>query len=69
MNKYQYKIEFITEASLFEEEQDIFLLYLKFKLDSISSLPEKIEKKIEKIIEMDPNLEIIIKKFKIEEEI
>jgi hypothetical protein len=69
MNKYKYKIEFITEASLSEEEQDIFLLYLKFKLDSISALPEKIEKKIEKIIEMDPNLEIIIKKFKIEEEI
>jgi hypothetical protein len=69
MNKYKYKIEFITEASLSEEEQDIFLLYLKFKLDSISTLPEKIEKKIEKIIDMDPNLEIIIKKFKIEEEI
>jgi hypothetical protein len=69
MNKYSYKIEVVTEADLTKEQQETFLFYFKYKMDTISVLPEEIEKKIEKIIDIDSDLEIIIKKFKIEDEI
>ena len=69
MNKYSYKIEVITEADLTEEQQKTFLLYFKFKLDNISVLPKEIEEKIEAILETEHDLDILIKKFKIEEEI
>ena len=69
MNTYSYKIEITTEGELTEEQQETFLVYFKFKLDSISVLPVEIEKKIENIFETDYDIDIIIKKFKIEDEI
>ena len=69
MNTYSYKIEIKTNAELTEEQQKTFLVYFKFKLDSISALPMEIEKKIENIFETDYDIDIIIKKFKIEDEI
>jgi len=69
MNKYSYKIELLTEGDLSKEEQKTFLIYLKYKMDHISFIPKEIEKKIFKITEDNPDLEIIIKNFKIEDEI
>lgn len=69
MNKYSYKIEVVTEVDLTEEQQKTFLLYFKYKMDTISVLPKEIEKKILNIIDLDEDLEIIIKNFKIEDEI
>ena len=69
MNTYSYKIEITTEGELTEEQQETFLVYFKFKLDSISVLPVEIEKKIENIFETEHDVDIIIKKFKIEDEI
>lgn len=69
MNTYSYKIEITTEGELTAEQQDAFLIYFKYKIDSISSLPKKIEKKIETILETEHDLGIIIKKFRIEDEI
>ena len=51
MNTYSYKIEITTEGELTAEQQDAFLIYFKYKIDSISSLPKKIEKKKETILE------------------
>ena len=56
MNKYSYKIEVVTEADLTKEQQETFLFYFKYKMDTISVLPEEIEKKIEKIIDIDSDL-------------
>ena len=69
MNTYSYKLEIKTKAELTEEQQETFLVYFKFKLDSISVLPVEIEKKIENIFETEHDVDIIIKKFKIEDEI
>ena len=69
MNKYSYKIEVVTEADLTEEQQKTFLLYFKYKMDAISVLPKEIEEKIEAIFETEHDLDILIKKFKIEDEI
>lgn len=68
MNKYNFKIELITEATLTEEQQNDFLICLKYKIDNISVIPKKISKKLEDIFS-DDDTEIIIKKFKIEDEI
>jgi len=69
MNKYSYKIEISTKKDLTEKEEEAFLVYIKYKLDNISILPKEVEKKISKIIESDDNIEILIKKFKLEDEI
>ena len=69
MNTYSYKIEITTEGELTEAQQEAFLIYFKYKLDSISVLPMEIEKRIESILETEHDLGIIIKKFRIEDEI
>lgn len=69
MPNYEYKIELQTEAILSEEQQNDFLLYIKYKMDNIAVVPEKIAKKINILFEMDEDLLIVIKKFKIEDEI
>ena len=68
MNRYKFQIELITDATLSEKQQNDFLIYLKYKMDNISVLPKKVAKKLDEMFS-EKDIEIIIKKFKIEDEI